>query len=387
MTTPLRIVFNASAKQGSEAVSLNDMLDTGPSLTENLIDSLLSFRVGQYALTADIAKAFLNVGLQESDRDYVRFLWTSDVQNPSATPQTYRFRSVMFGSTSSPFLLQITLKKHLENCVSELAPLISRSFYVDNFSTVTDNEAELYSIKKAATDCLAGAGMPLREWNSNCSQFNREVGDSQRKESPSILGMRWNTSADTLSVNNPQISSVTSLTKRRALSICSSLFDPLGIVSPLTIRGKLLIRDLWMLKLGWDEEVDQMYVNQLNELIVEFNQVDLVAVPRSAGLKDETFELHIFTDASSQAYGAVAYLVSLTTSTLLTSRARVAPVKQKSIPQLELTALLLGCRLAKYIVSTLEIKCDIHIWSDNLPCLQWVAHNNSNLVYVRNRVG
>ena len=115
MTTPLRIVFNASAKQEPEAVSLNGMLDTGPSLTEKVIDSLLSFRVGKYALTADISKAFLRVGLQKSDRDYVRFLWTSDVQDPSAIPQTFHFKSVMFGSTSSPFLLQITLKKHLEN--------------------------------------------------------------------------------------------------------------------------------------------------------------------------------------------------------------------------------------------------------------------------------
>ena len=222
VTTPLRIVFNASAKQGSEAVSLNDMLDTGPSLTEKLIDSLLSFRVGQYALSADISKAFLRVGLQESDRDYVRFLWTSNVQDPSATPQTFRFRSVMFGSTSSPFLLQITLKKHLENYESELAQLISKSFYVDNFLVVTDNEADLYLIRDAAMDCLAEAGMPLREWNSNCDQFNREVGDPQRKENPSILGMKWNTSADTLCVNNPKVSHVTSLTKRRALSICSS---------------------------------------------------------------------------------------------------------------------------------------------------------------------
>ena len=115
--------------------------------------------------------------------------------------------------------------------------------------------------------------------------------------------------------------------------------------------------------MGWDEEVDLVYVNQLNDLITEFNQVDLVAFPRCAGLKGETFELHVFTDDSSQAYGSVAYLVTGTTSTLLTSRTRVAPVKQKSIPQLELTALLLGCRLAKYIVSTLDMKGDIHAFS------------------------
>ena len=71
MTTPLRIVFNTSAKAKSSDQSLNDALETGPSLTEKLIDSLLNFRVGKFAIVGDISKAFLRIGLQEIDRDYV----------------------------------------------------------------------------------------------------------------------------------------------------------------------------------------------------------------------------------------------------------------------------------------------------------------------------
>ena len=62
-------MFNASAKIGSGSISLNEALETGPSLTEKLIDSLLSFRVGYFGMTADISKAFLHVGLQAVDRD------------------------------------------------------------------------------------------------------------------------------------------------------------------------------------------------------------------------------------------------------------------------------------------------------------------------------
>ena len=101
-TTPLRIVFNASAKMGSNSISLNETLETGPSLTEKLVDSLLSFRVGYFGVTADISKAFLRVGLQLVDRDYVRFLWTKE---PDSPPRTHRFKSVLFGSTSSPFFV------------------------------------------------------------------------------------------------------------------------------------------------------------------------------------------------------------------------------------------------------------------------------------------
>ena len=342
--------------------------------------------MGRYGLSADVSKAFLHVGLQEPDRDYTRFLWTSDVNNSSATPQTYRFTFVMFGSSSSPFLLQATLSKHLENHSSPIALLLLRSVYVYNLLTVSGDEAELHNIKDEAVSCLAEAGMPLREWNLNCSQFNMHVRDSWHKESPSILGMRWNTSTDTLHVNQVLTGVVMSLTKRHALSICSSWYDHLGLVSPLSVKGKLLICDLRKLKLGWDETVDKVYVDWLNKLVEEFNTVHLLTFPRCAGLKDEMLELHIFTDASTQAYGAVAYLVSGSTSTLLTSWSRVALVKSKTMPQHEFTALLIGCRLAKYIVSTLNISC-VNIWSDNLPCLQRVANNNSNIVYVCNRVG
>ena len=73
VTTPLRVVFNARAKVKSSDQSLNNVLETGPSLTEKLIDSLLNFRVSKFALVGDISKAFLCIGLQEIDRDYVRF--------------------------------------------------------------------------------------------------------------------------------------------------------------------------------------------------------------------------------------------------------------------------------------------------------------------------
>ena len=83
ITTPLRVVFNASAKAGSNSLSLNETLETGPSLTEQLIGTLLSFRTGKFALVADISKALLRIGLQETDRDYVRFLWSDD---PTTVP-------------------------------------------------------------------------------------------------------------------------------------------------------------------------------------------------------------------------------------------------------------------------------------------------------------
>ena len=69
-TTPLRVVLNCSARANKQVASLNDCLETGPSLTEKLGNMLLDFRSEDFAVTADISKAFLRVGLQSQDRDY-----------------------------------------------------------------------------------------------------------------------------------------------------------------------------------------------------------------------------------------------------------------------------------------------------------------------------
>ena len=94
----------------------------------------------------------------------------------------------------------------------------------------------------------------------------------------------------------------------------------------------------------------------------------------------------MFCDASAKAYGAVAYLCHDNKTRLLTSRCRVAPLKTRTIPQLELTAVLVGCRLASHLLEVLQKKFEVYVWTDNLPCLQWIANDRSTIVYVKNRV-
>ena len=282
VTTPLRIVFNASAKIGSGSISLNEALETGPSLTEKLIDSLLSFRVGYFGMTADISKAFLRIGLRAVDRDYVRFLWAND---PQSTPQTYRFKSVLFGSTSSPFLLQATLYKHFSESTSPLKDSLLKAFYVDNFLITVDSENELFQVHQEATQCLESAGMPLQEWNSNHQGFNQFVNDDKRKITPSILGVTWDTGSDLLYIKPVYVDPVDALTKRKALSICSKLYDPLGLISPISIKGKLFIRNLWKLKVDWDEFLGEEVIVEFNRLISEYRDLSCIVFPRAVATK------------------------------------------------------------------------------------------------------
>ena len=386
-TTPLRIVFNASAKINNETLSLNDALETGPALTEKLQDTLVNFRTKRYGLTADISKAFLRVGLKEQDRDYVRFLWLDRFDGSIPKIKTYRFKSVLFGSTSSPFLLQATLYKHFQDSNSKYKETFSHAFYVDNFAVTVNDESELYLIQRDAMQCLDKANMPLNEWNSNSAHFNECINDPDRKEMPSILGIVWNTKDDTLHVKSLKNEIPEKLTKRSCLSLISTVYDPLGLVSPITIKGKVFMRKLWQSELEWDENISRKQTIEFHKIMDEYRRVDEIEFPRSIHNDEVSCDLHIFCDASKQAYGCVAYVVKEEKASLYLSRTRVAPVKERTIPQLELTALLIGCRLALYINNTVDIKfASICVWSDNMACLEWLEKNHSSIVYVQNRV-
>ena len=96
----------------------------------------------------------------------------------------------------------------------------------------------------------------------------------------------------------------------------------------------------------------------------------------------------IFTDASSKAYGAAAYVVSKNFSQLLTSKARVCPLKGRTLPQLEITGIQVGALLAEYVSNAMtDIQFSrIFIFSDSEVSLQWIRNDNSNIAYVKNRV-
>ena len=110
-TTKVRIVYDASTKAKKGCKSLNECLYRGPVILEDLCGLLLRFRTHKVALTADIEKAFLQVGLQPADRDVTRFLWLKDPTKPptKGNLQIYRLTRVPLGVISSPFLLGATI--------------------------------------------------------------------------------------------------------------------------------------------------------------------------------------------------------------------------------------------------------------------------------------
>ena len=152
-TTPIRIVYDCSCKQLNNP-SLNDCLDVGPCLTNNLVEILIRFRLHKVAFVSDIEKAFLNIQLHESDRNYTKFLWLTNPEFPNNEFVTYRFKAVLFGSVSSPFILNAVVKKHLENDPNIITQDMLENIYVDNLVSGVSNESNAVEYYEKSIDLM-----------------------------------------------------------------------------------------------------------------------------------------------------------------------------------------------------------------------------------------
>ena len=136
----------------------------------DLCSILNRFCVHKFGLTTDIEKAFLHVQLHKDDRDFTRFLWISNPQDPESELETYRFKVVLFGSASSPFMLNATLHTHLKGQDSKTANDMLQNLYVDNVISGGPTEEGVIQYFRNARAIMSGANFNLRSWASNSPQ-------------------------------------------------------------------------------------------------------------------------------------------------------------------------------------------------------------------------
>ena len=178
-TTKLRIVYDGSAKPPERTHSLNDCLETGPNYTPQLFDTLVNFRWHKIGLTADIEKAFLIVGINETDRDMLRFLWLKDPDDLNSEIVHLRFTRLVFGLRPSPAILASTIRHHLDSQVSEefkphFIELLKKSLYVDDLVTGEGDEAKALELCSKSKSLMQRGGFNLRKWKTN-SKIVREA--------------------------------------------------------------------------------------------------------------------------------------------------------------------------------------------------------------------
>ena len=384
---PLHIVFNAASYSKGGGKSLNDCLYADPPLTTKLHNLFLTFRSNSFAVISDISKAFHRVIVHPEHRKWTKFL---RVNLEREVQLIYQFNVVIFGSHSSPFILSQVLETHTSSRAKPICNLASY-FYVDSLVKTYEDESELISGKVVIDSVLEEANMPLRGWISNSQKFNDTYQVNERSLQM-VLGISWNVIshciAMVVSKKFPVKLSSWKATKRNFLSALVAIFDPLGLIAPLVLAGKLLLQQLWPNKVGWDELLSTEYNQIALNFLKDLSQTGIFEFPRKAVTLHS--ELHIFVDSSSKASGAVAYSYYRRTndSKLLTSKQRVTPCGKKklTIPKLELTATLVGARLARHLMTLFDFS-PITLWTDGSVILSWLNHlYNLKDVYVSNRI-
>ncbi|XP_043203367.1 uncharacterized protein LOC122371257 [Amphibalanus amphitrite] len=396
----LRVVFDAAAT--CEGVSLNDMLLTGPNLLKNLPGILLRLREEPVALTADIEAMYHQVRIIQRDQAALRYLWRDlDV---TKNPECYTMEVAIFGAKSSPASASFVLQQTARDCSSSTAAgqtakeAALNSFYMDDFVHATETEDKAVEMQTEMTELLRKGGFKLTKWTTNSKRVMEQIKQEERAQAgttQSVLGCTWNTAEDTLGVRSidPHVPE----TKRGVVRGVARLYDPLGLLSPFSLQAKILIQRLWAGNYSWDDQLGEEESRIWKKWLSELPSTELMTVPRCfSGTEisaDCTRELHIFCDASQQAFGAVAYVKTImpdrpSICSLAMSKTRVAPLKQISIVRLELQAAVLGVRLANMILKELSVKVErVLFWTDSTVVLQYVRNDSRRFhTFVANRV-
>ncbi|GFY36928.1 integrase catalytic domain-containing protein [Trichonephila clavipes] len=212
------------------------------------------------------------------------------------------------------------------------------------------------------------ANIPLHKWATNSAKlrelwekngFSTETSSNsigQNMINYKVLGISWDTDRDVFYFDIESLLSFISKrtdTKRFLLQVAGRIFDPLGFIAPYVICLKILIQSIWETGLLWDQEMPLIIKKPFNEWCHELKDLRLVSIPRFYDFTDSNatnIQLHCFSDSSKKAYGTVIYFRVIRTdgtitTSFVTSKSRVAPLKTLSLPRLELMGALLSARI------------------------------------------
>ena len=250
----IRVVYDCSATYND--VSLNGSVYQGPDMTNKLVGVLLRFREGKYAIMSDIQGMFHQVVVPIQQRDALRFLWWKN-GNPNEKTEIYRMTRHIFGgvwcSSAATYALRKTADDNKTSYDNKIIEAAKNSFYVDDMlhSTSTEDDA-VDTATKMINLCKEG-GFNLTKWLSNsktvlealpAEKLAKGVQDMDLRHSAlpneRALGLEWDPEEDTFKIKVKKKEPV--LTKRGLLSYVSSVYDPLGFVSPFVLTAKKLFQ-------------------------------------------------------------------------------------------------------------------------------------------------
>lgn len=400
----LRVVFHAALKY--KGVSLNDLLLPGPDLLTSLVGVLIRFRTSLIGVSGDIEKMFMQVAVRQQDQSMLRYVWREPGSN--MPPSTYQMQVHVFGATSSPCCCAWALKSAaMDQPEYDLVETINENFYVDNYLDSFDSENEAIDKTKALIEMLARRGFRLNQWSSSSREVLNSIPATERSHShlnidldclpiERTLGMRWHCETDSFSFIFKKPKQVAC--KREMFSAVASIFDPLGCIAPVILTAKILMQEIWRQGISWDDPLPEQILREWQNWCASIEGLEKIGIPRclrpKAFCSDQTrIQLHVFSDASKNGYGAVGYLRYVNDFSIhvafILAKSRVAPVRQLTIPKLELNGAWTAIEVARTILKDFKQKIpEVFYWTDSSTVLHWIRSTRATRLpeFVANRV-
>ena len=347
--------------------------------------------------------------MDEKDRDSMRFL---------VVVKEYRFSRVIFGSGPSPYLLNATLRRHLKRYEEQEPAVVQNvlpNMYCDDLVSGAANSTQAIELKDKITEIMQEGGFQLHMWKTNNLEVREHIKEqSDQKDSTAmtyakeslgtkdsqfkVLGLKWDPEEDTLGINMEAVSDVKThkVTKREVLSTLSKVYDPLGIVGPVTVVAQLIFQDICKENKDWDKSVSPEMEMRWKKWMQAVSRLTDLEIPRCimpARGGPCKISLHVFGDSSKVAYCAAVYLAwhndNQSGAHLATAKTRLPPIKKEmTIPRLELTAARIAARLLKTVRETPKNwePEELVLWSDSSTVLHWLENRGQYRQFVQRRV-
>ena len=318
-----------------------------------------------------------------------------------------------FGDKPAPAMAQIALRKTAEENKKdypEAADVLTKNSYMDDICGSVDTVAQAQTLKEDLDKVLESGGFGVKGWTSNkilTKTEDQEKGFKlfQEDAEEKVLGVIWNyitdefsfkVKVDLLRLTDDSIDHGVKMTKRTLLSQVARFYDPIGFAAAFVIRAKIGLQELWQTGLHWDDKLPCDVQEKWIQFFKEMKELKKIGFKRCL-VPPETPEapvLCVFSDASQDAFGACAYIRQRTKQSIyevnfVAAKSRVAPLKQLTIPRLELQAAVLASRLAKTIVKECTIQfADVKFFTDSSITLAWIqSPSRSFKPFVSARVG
>lgn len=397
-----RYVMDFAAAASSGGKSVNSELLKGPDNLAPMLRGLCRFREQKIAVNADVKEMFHQIKIREEDQQCQRFLWRDG--DTARKPTVYIMQVMAFGPKCSPACAQAVKNTHAEQYRDECPQAVealTRTTYVDDYFNSHATVDEAVKVSMDAIKICNDISFPLVGFQSNQPEMLKQLPQEHVKETfvsmdpeesrslvAKVLGMYWDPVLDVFTYKihtnymiEKMLDTAHHPTKREMLTTLMKVFDPLGLIAHYLIRAKMILQEVWRDGTNWDEPINARLLQPWREWVNELKNIELIKIPRQyapVNPREAKVQLIVFVDASETGFAATGFFRFTTSDSShiahAMAKAKVAPLKQLSIPKLELQAAVLGVRTAAAIKDLHSFPIDEIIFlSDSRVVLAWIT--------------